>query len=171
MIFAISDVLYTDQTDNCFKYIYTIENFSLRPEKIGEKIISPIFVVGSKERSEWCLFVCPNGNEEESKEYVSVYLALLKPNKAKVKFCLSILNDKEEKNNIRIVDNIIDLNKRDKSNGLLVNDKLTILCEAEIFELESENHENSVANALFDFGRTIFNILTHKYTTHKNSQL
>uniref|UniRef100_A0A0K0FG94 Speckle-type POZ protein-like (inferred by orthology to a human protein) n=1 Tax=Strongyloides venezuelensis TaxID=75913 RepID=A0A0K0FG94_STRVS len=142
---------------NKFNFICSIPNFSLRTEKTGEKIISPTFVVGSEERSEWHLWIYPNGDEEESKEYVSVYLSLLKPDKAKVKFRFSILNGNEKMNNTRIAYNIIDHNKEDiwgftkfvkksllldRSNGLLVNDKLTILCETEIFELKSENHDN-----------------------------
>uniref|UniRef100_A0A0K0EZY9 Speckle-type POZ protein-like (inferred by orthology to a human protein) n=1 Tax=Strongyloides venezuelensis TaxID=75913 RepID=A0A0K0EZY9_STRVS len=174
------DVLYTSQTDvNNFKYEYTIQNFSLRPEKTGEKIISPTFVVGSEERSEWHLWVYPNGDEEESKEYVSVYLALLKPDKAKIKFGFSILNDNEKKNNTRIAYNIIDQNKEygwgftkyvkknfllDKSNGLLVNDKLTILCETEIFELISENHEISIPYDVLYTSQTNVNNFKYEYT-------
>uniref|UniRef100_A0A0K0FD88 Speckle-type POZ protein-like (inferred by orthology to a human protein) n=1 Tax=Strongyloides venezuelensis TaxID=75913 RepID=A0A0K0FD88_STRVS len=179
MIFAISDVLYTDQTGNHFKYLYTIENFSLRPEKTSEKIISPTFVVGSKERSEWCLWVYPNGAAEESKKYVSVFLILLKPNKVKVKFSLSILNDKEEEENVILVteskDFVNDWGQgypkfvkkdflMDKSNRLLVNDKLTILCVAEIFELKSENHEVSIPYNVFYTNQTDVNNFKYKYT-------
>uniref|UniRef100_A0A0K0EVZ1 Speckle-type POZ protein-like (inferred by orthology to a human protein) n=1 Tax=Strongyloides venezuelensis TaxID=75913 RepID=A0A0K0EVZ1_STRVS len=151
------DVLYTNKTDNYFKYVYTIENFSLSPEKTGEKIISPTFVIGSKERSEWRLHIYPNGNEEASKEYVSVFLTLLKPDKAKAKYKFSILNDKKEEENVKFVtkseDFVKDMDlgfsqfvKRDfllnESNGLLTNNKLTIQCEAEITDLKTENHDN-----------------------------
>uniref|UniRef100_A0A0K0EWN4 Speckle-type POZ protein-like (inferred by orthology to a human protein) n=1 Tax=Strongyloides venezuelensis TaxID=75913 RepID=A0A0K0EWN4_STRVS len=148
-------VLYISQTDVYnFKYKYTIQNFSLRPEKTGEKIISPTFVVGSKERSEWCLHIYPNGQDEDSKEFISVYLTLLKPDKAKAKYRFSILNNKQREKNVKFVsesENFVkDIGlgfsqfvKKDflleRSNSLLFNDKLTIQCEAEIFELESEN--------------------------------
>uniref|UniRef100_A0A0K0EZZ2 Speckle-type POZ protein-like (inferred by orthology to a human protein) n=1 Tax=Strongyloides venezuelensis TaxID=75913 RepID=A0A0K0EZZ2_STRVS len=152
------DVLYTNQTDvNNFKYEYTIQNFSLRPEKTGEKIISPTFVVGSKERSEWCLHICPNGQDEDSKEYISVYLTLLKPDKAKAKYRFSILNYKKEEENVKFVteseDFIKDIGlefsqfvKKDflvnKLNGLLVNDCLVIFCEVDIIDLKTKNHGN-----------------------------
>uniref|UniRef100_A0A0N5B6T1 BTB domain-containing protein n=1 Tax=Strongyloides papillosus TaxID=174720 RepID=A0A0N5B6T1_STREA len=152
------DVYYTNQTDvNNFKYIYTIENFSLCSEKTGEKIISPTFVIGSKDRSEWCLSIYPNGRGEKSKEYVSVFLTLLKPEKAKTKYRFSILNDKEEEKNVKFDTESKDFVKNEgwgypefvkrdfllnKSNGLLINDKLTIICEAEIIDLKTENCDN-----------------------------
>uniref|UniRef100_A0A0K0EVZ5 Speckle-type POZ protein-like (inferred by orthology to a human protein) n=1 Tax=Strongyloides venezuelensis TaxID=75913 RepID=A0A0K0EVZ5_STRVS len=163
---------------NKFNYICSIPNFSLRPEKTGEVIISPNFVVGSKERSEWCLHIYPNGEQEDSKEYVSVFLTLLMPDKAKVKLSLSILNDKEEKNNTHFNDRIIDLDKGrgygsiefvkknyllDKSNGLLVNDKLTILCETEIVELKCENHENSIPYDVFHVRQRDVNVVGYSY--------
>uniref|UniRef100_A0A0K0FQ10 Speckle-type POZ protein-like (inferred by orthology to a human protein) n=1 Tax=Strongyloides venezuelensis TaxID=75913 RepID=A0A0K0FQ10_STRVS len=142
---------------NKFNYTCSIPNFSLCTEKTGEKIISPTFKIGSKELSEWCLHIYPNGDKEESKEYVSVFLALLKPDKAKVKFSFSILNDKEEKKNTCTKDNINEIDKggrcgfpkfvkkdllMKKTDGLLFNDKLTILCEVEVIDLKSENNVN-----------------------------
>uniref|UniRef100_A0A0K0FQ12 Speckle-type POZ protein-like (inferred by orthology to a human protein) n=1 Tax=Strongyloides venezuelensis TaxID=75913 RepID=A0A0K0FQ12_STRVS len=174
------NVLYTNQTDVIkFKYKYTIQNFSQRSENIGEKIISPTFVVGSKEKSEWCLHIYPNGDNEESKEYVSVYLELLKPNTAITKYRFSILNEKGEEKNIfncedfGRFDNIVEsfswgfpkfVKKNfllDRSNGLLINDKLTILCEAEIIELKSENHENSIPYDVFYTNQT--DVIKFKY--------
>uniref|UniRef100_A0A0K0FD85 Speckle-type POZ protein-like (inferred by orthology to a human protein) n=1 Tax=Strongyloides venezuelensis TaxID=75913 RepID=A0A0K0FD85_STRVS len=182
MIFAILDVLYTDQTDKNFKYLYTIENFSLRPEKTGEKIISPTFVVGCEERSEWCLHIYPNGDNEESKEYVSVYLELLKPNTAIIKYRFSILNDKGEEKNIFDCEDTGEFDyivesyswgfpkfvKKDflldRSNGLLINDKLTILCKTEIFEFKSENHEVSIPYDVLYTNKTDINNFKYKYT-------
>uniref|UniRef100_A0A0N5B281 Speckle-type POZ protein (inferred by orthology to a human protein) n=1 Tax=Strongyloides papillosus TaxID=174720 RepID=A0A0N5B281_STREA len=143
---------------NYFKYKCTIRNFSRRPEKTGEQIISPTFVIRSKERSEWCLWIYPNGKNEESKEYVSVYLALLRPGNAKAKLRFCILNDKEEEKNVSFCPvmeyfkdkgwGFLAFIKKDfllnKSNGLLVNDILTILCEAEIIDITSGNHENTI---------------------------
>uniref|UniRef100_A0A0K0F5N0 Speckle-type POZ protein-like (inferred by orthology to a human protein) n=1 Tax=Strongyloides venezuelensis TaxID=75913 RepID=A0A0K0F5N0_STRVS len=64
-----------------FNHVCSIENFSQRPEKTDEGIELPIFVDGSRERSEWCLWIYPNGNKEGSKEYVSVFLELESPTK------------------------------------------------------------------------------------------
>uniref|UniRef100_A0A0K0F3D5 Speckle-type POZ protein-like (inferred by orthology to a human protein) n=1 Tax=Strongyloides venezuelensis TaxID=75913 RepID=A0A0K0F3D5_STRVS len=152
------DVFYTNQTDvTNFKYKYTIQNFSQYFAYTGEKIVSPTFIIGDKERSEWCLLVYPNSYNEESKGYVSVGLIMLKPDKAKVKFSLSILNDKKEEENVKFVteseDFVKDMGlgfsqfvKRDfllnESNGLLNNNKLTIQCEAYISDLKTENHDN-----------------------------
>uniref|UniRef100_A0A0N5B282 Speckle-type POZ protein n=1 Tax=Strongyloides papillosus TaxID=174720 RepID=A0A0N5B282_STREA len=137
--------------------ICSIPNFSLRPEKASDYIISPTFVMGSKERSEWCLLIYLNGQNEKYKEYVSVYLVLKKPNKVKVKFRRSILNDEEGEGNVCNVKNVVDLDKGqswgfpkfvknvfllNKWNGLLVNDTLTIICETEIIDFKSENHDN-----------------------------
>uniref|UniRef100_A0A0K0F368 Speckle-type POZ protein-like (inferred by orthology to a human protein) n=1 Tax=Strongyloides venezuelensis TaxID=75913 RepID=A0A0K0F368_STRVS len=169
---------------NKFNYICSIPNFSLRPEKTGEMIISPTFVIGSKELSEWCLHIYPNGSKEELKEYVSVFLILLKPDKAKVKFRFSISNDKGENKNTKNEDNINVLVKKegwgfhdfvkknfllDKSNGLLNNDKLTILCEAEIVELESENYENSIPYGIL-YTNKADNYFKYKYTIENFSQ-
>uniref|UniRef100_A0A0N5CG76 BTB domain-containing protein n=1 Tax=Strongyloides papillosus TaxID=174720 RepID=A0A0N5CG76_STREA len=147
-----SDVFCSMQIDdNYFKYKCLIQNFSQRSEKTGEKIISPTCVIGSKDRSEWCLYIYPNGDFKDSKEYVSVFLILLRPGEAKAKFKFSILNDKEEEKNI-FYGGVYYYNKDNgwgeskfikkefllnESNGLLINDQLTILCEVEIM-----NHDN-----------------------------
>uniref|UniRef100_A0A0N5C025 BTB domain-containing protein n=1 Tax=Strongyloides papillosus TaxID=174720 RepID=A0A0N5C025_STREA len=142
-----------------FNYTFSIQNFSLRTEKIGKKIKSPTFVTGWKNRSEWCLWVYPNGDRKESKEYVSVFLTLLKPDKAKAKFRFSILNDKEEEKKVfnggdtdtylknsgwgkyKFVRKDFLLNE---SNNLLINNKLRILCEIQVINnCESKNNDNS----------------------------
>uniref|UniRef100_A0A0N5BHP4 MATH domain-containing protein n=1 Tax=Strongyloides papillosus TaxID=174720 RepID=A0A0N5BHP4_STREA len=141
-----------------FNYECSIENFSQRPEKTGERIESPTCVVGNNDEiSVWCLYIYPHGSNESSKDFVSVYLTLLEPDRAKVKYYkLSILDDKEEEKQIR-VNKVIEFNNRgwgftkfikrdvllNESNGLLVNDKLTILCEAEIIGVNCENNNNS----------------------------
>uniref|UniRef100_A0A0N5C048 BTB domain-containing protein n=1 Tax=Strongyloides papillosus TaxID=174720 RepID=A0A0N5C048_STREA len=159
MIYIISDDSFNIQTKvNKFNYVCSIRNFSLRPEKTGEKIMSQTCVIGDKDKSEWCLWIYPNGDDEESKEYVSVYLTLLNPDKAKVKVRFSILNDKEEEINVDNIDEVIDLTKNlglgipkfikkdfllDKSNGLLNDDKLTILCEGEIINFKSDDQDST----------------------------
>uniref|UniRef100_A0A0N5BM39 BTB domain-containing protein n=1 Tax=Strongyloides papillosus TaxID=174720 RepID=A0A0N5BM39_STREA len=138
-----------------FSIVGTIENFSQRPEKIGEVIMTSTCVVGGIDVSEWCLLMYPNGQKEDLKEYVSVYLGLFEPEKAKIKFGFSVLNNKGEELNVRTVNRVIDIDnnrqygfldfvRRDfllnESNGLLVNDKLTILCQVEIIELKRKKH-------------------------------
>uniref|UniRef100_A0A0K0FFS8 Speckle-type POZ protein-like (inferred by orthology to a human protein) n=1 Tax=Strongyloides venezuelensis TaxID=75913 RepID=A0A0K0FFS8_STRVS len=89
------------------------------------------------------LNIYPNGESEDSKEYVSVYLTLLKPDKAKAKYKFSILNRKEEEKNVTNTGIGKDFVKdQDVSNGLLINDKLTILCEAEATTFRSDNQNS-----------------------------
>uniref|UniRef100_A0A0N5CBT9 Speckle-type POZ protein n=1 Tax=Strongyloides papillosus TaxID=174720 RepID=A0A0N5CBT9_STREA len=142
-----------------FTYTCSIDNFSQRPEKTGESIKFPIYVSGAKDKSEWCLHIYPNGKDEESEGHVSVFLKFLNPDKAKAKLMFSILNYKQEKGNVSdAVSHDFD-NERNstrgcskfvnrdflfsKWSGLLVNDRLTILCETEIIELGPEKHDNS----------------------------
>uniref|UniRef100_A0A0K0FN34 Speckle-type POZ protein-like (inferred by orthology to a human protein) n=1 Tax=Strongyloides venezuelensis TaxID=75913 RepID=A0A0K0FN34_STRVS len=146
------------QTDvNNFNFICSIENFSLRLEKTGEKIKSSTFVTGWKDRSEWSLWIYPNGDREDSKEYISIFLILKKPDEANVKYRFSILNDKEEEKNVIASEMVKEFVKSkgwgfskfvrkdfllDESNGLLINDKLTILCEGAIINLKPEKYNN-----------------------------
>uniref|UniRef100_A0A0N5BM38 Speckle-type POZ protein (inferred by orthology to a human protein) n=1 Tax=Strongyloides papillosus TaxID=174720 RepID=A0A0N5BM38_STREA len=142
---------------NKFNIICSIQNFSQRSEKTGEKFESNTCVVGSKERSEWCLWIYPNGDSEESKDYVLVFLMLKNPDKARAKCSFSILNIKEEGENVTTVTKSDEFVKEsgwgydkfvkkdfllNEANGLLSNDKLKILCEVEIIEVKSENNDN-----------------------------
>uniref|UniRef100_A0A0N5CFW8 MATH domain-containing protein n=1 Tax=Strongyloides papillosus TaxID=174720 RepID=A0A0N5CFW8_STREA len=132
-----------------FNIICSIKNFSKRPEVVGQQIRSATGVIQNGNRSEWCLDIYPNGFNQDSKEYVSVFLVLLKPEKIKVKLRFSILNDKEEKENVIIAKKAIELSKHEgggprkfvkkdlllyESNGSLINDQLRILCEVETIE-------------------------------------
>uniref|UniRef100_A0A0K0FNX5 Speckle-type POZ protein-like (inferred by orthology to a human protein) n=1 Tax=Strongyloides venezuelensis TaxID=75913 RepID=A0A0K0FNX5_STRVS len=133
-------------TVNKFNYVCSIENFSQRPEKTGKEITLPTFIVGVKDISEWRLQIYPSGGREESKDYISVFLVLKNPDKAKARLKFSILNDEEEEKNVREhkVDEFVKngsqrfsnfIKKKfllDESNGLLIDDKLKILCKAEI---------------------------------------
>uniref|UniRef100_A0A0N5C3N5 BTB domain-containing protein n=1 Tax=Strongyloides papillosus TaxID=174720 RepID=A0A0N5C3N5_STREA len=137
---------------------YQIDNFSFRPEKVGEGITTPMVVVMKGNGAEWCLKVYPNGYNEESSGYVAAFLTLFKPRKANVKARFYILTPNAEEKNVSIVDEVVDLKKNNccgclrfvkkdflhnRSNGLLFNDELTIVCEAEITELKSENHDST----------------------------
>ena len=63
----------------------------------GEKK-SSTFSAGASDKLKWCLRVNPKGLDEESKDYLSLYLLLVSCNKSEVraKFKFSILNAKRE---------------------------------------------------------------------------
>uniref|UniRef100_A0A0N5BR02 BTB domain-containing protein n=1 Tax=Strongyloides papillosus TaxID=174720 RepID=A0A0N5BR02_STREA len=119
-----------------FSFVYSIQKFSLRTEKTGESLTSPTFVTGWKKRSEWCL--------NETKKL-----------RAFLRF--SILNEKEDEENVVDDRKVVYFDKNngfgipkfikkdfllDKSNGLLVNDKLTILFTGVIAFYKSDNQNN-----------------------------
>ena len=53
---------------------YTIPDLSLLPQKNGEGVCSPSFYAKSHENIKWCFQIYPNGNSEESKGHLSVFL-------------------------------------------------------------------------------------------------
>ena len=61
-------------------------------------IKSSTFSAGQNDKLKWCLRVNPKGLDEESKDYLSLYLLLVSCNKSEVraKFKFSILNAKRE---------------------------------------------------------------------------
>uniref|UniRef100_A0A0N5BHN7 BTB domain-containing protein n=1 Tax=Strongyloides papillosus TaxID=174720 RepID=A0A0N5BHN7_STREA len=128
---------------NYFKYKCSIQKFSLRPEKTGEKIMLPTCIIGSEDKLEWCLHIYPNGDFKDSREYVSIFLILLSPKGAYAKFKLCILNDKKEEKNISFGGIDSYGNGGDESNGLLINDQLTILCEVKIIDPRHRNYDSS----------------------------
>ncbi|XP_036047281.1 speckle-type POZ protein-like [Onychomys torridus] len=79
-----------------FFYRWTISNFHLFQEEIREHIRSPTFSIGANDK--WCLRVHPNGVDEESKGYLSVYLVLLSCPKSPVwaKFQFFIISTEGE---------------------------------------------------------------------------
>ncbi|XP_021044636.1 TD and POZ domain-containing protein 3-like, partial [Mus pahari] len=81
----------------CYKW--TISNFSFSMGGIQKRVTSPVFSLEANEALSWCLRVYPNGVDEESKDYLSVYLELLsyleKPVRAKFEFW--IINSEGEK--------------------------------------------------------------------------
>ncbi|XP_059122535.1 speckle-type POZ protein-like [Peromyscus eremicus] len=56
-------------------YRWTISNFRFLLEEIQESIRSPTFSIGANDK--WCLRIHPKGVDEESADYLSVYLVLL----------------------------------------------------------------------------------------------
>ncbi|CAB1342168.1 unnamed protein product [Coregonus sp. 'balchen'] len=60
-----------------FSYMWTINNFSFCREEMGEVIKSSTFSSGANDKLKWCLRVNPKGLDEESKDYLSLYLLLV----------------------------------------------------------------------------------------------
>ncbi|CAL1273689.1 unnamed protein product [Larinioides sclopetarius] len=132
-----------------FSYIWTINNFSYSREEMGEVIKSSTFSAGANDKTKWCLRVNPKGLDEESKDYLSLYLLLVSCNKNEVraKFKFSILNTKREETKAmesqrayRFVQGKDWGFKKflrrdfllDEANGLLPDDKLTLFCEVSV---------------------------------------
>ena len=101
------------------------------------------------DKLKWCLRVNPKGLDDESKDYLSLYLLLVSCNKSEVraKFKFSILNAKREETKAmesqrayRFVQGKDWGFKKfirrdfllDEGNGLLPDDKLTLFCEVSV---------------------------------------
>uniref|UniRef100_A0A5S6PYT3 BTB domain-containing protein n=1 Tax=Trichuris muris TaxID=70415 RepID=A0A5S6PYT3_TRIMR len=132
-----------------FSYMWTINNFSFCREEMGEVLKSTPFSAGSNDKLKWCLRINPKGLDEESKDYLSLYLLLVQCQKSEVraKFKFSILNAKREETKAmesqrayRFVQGKDWGFKKfirrdfllDELNGLLPEDKLTIFCEVSV---------------------------------------
>lgn len=132
-----------------FSYMWTISNFSFCREEMGEVLKSSTFSAGQNDKLKWCLRVNPKGLDEESKDYLSLYLLLVSCNKSEVraKFKFSILNAKREETKAmesqrayRFVQGKDWGFKKfirrdfllDEANGLLPDDKLTLFCEVSV---------------------------------------
>lgn len=143
-----------------FSYKWKIQNFSFCREEMGEVMKSSHFSTDNpNEKLKWCLRVNPKGLDEESKEYLSLYLLLLS-NKSEVraKFKFSILNAKGEETKAmesqkayRFVQGKDWGFKKfirrdflmDESNGLLPNDQLTLFCEVSVVQDSVNIHGHS----------------------------
>lgn len=140
---------YTQLKVSKFSYMWTISNFSFCREEMGEVLKSSVFSTGNNDKLKWCLRVNPKGLDEESKDYISLYLLLVTSNKAEVwaKFKFSILNARREETKAmesqkayRFVPGKDWGFKKfirrdfllDETNGLLPDDKLTIFCEVNV---------------------------------------
>ncbi|XP_076309247.1 protein roadkill-like isoform X3 [Tachypleus tridentatus] len=129
--------------------MWTINNFSFCREEMGEVLKSSTFSAGANDKLRWCLRVNPKGLDEESKDYLSLYLLLVSCNKSEVraKFKFSILNSKREETKAmesqrayRFIQGKDWGFKKfirrdfllDEANGLLPDDKLTLYCEVSV---------------------------------------
>lgn len=133
-----------------FSYMWTISNFSFCREEMGEVLKSSTFSAGTNDKLKWLLRINPKGLDEESKDYLSLYLLLHKcetKGEVRAKFKFSILNAKKEE--VKIMESqrayrfvagkdwgFKKFVKRDllldESSGLLPDDKLTIYCEVNV---------------------------------------
>ena len=155
---------YTRVKVDTFTYIWTINNFSLRHEGVGERLNSSEFSSSGNDMLKWCLRAYPSGVDAQNRNFVSVYLSLVSCNDrevwAKVKF--AIINDKREEDNERqepqpykfvkgISWGYAKFIKRDflldESNGLLPDDTLTLFCEVAVVS-DSENVSGQSNNAV-----------------------
>ena len=83
-----------------FSFNWTIHHFSFCREELGEALKSSPFSANGTEKFKWCLRLNPKGLDDESKDYLSLYLLLVAaPNskcETRAKFKFSILNNKGE---------------------------------------------------------------------------
>ncbi|XP_065200076.1 speckle-type POZ protein B-like [Planococcus citri] len=146
---VVENWCYTQLKVSKFSYMWTINNFSFCREEMGEVLKSSVFSAGTNDKLKWCLRVNPKGLDEESKDYISLYLLLVASNKSEIraKFKFSILNARREETKAmesqrayRFVQGKDWGFKKfirrdfllDESNGLLPDDKLTIFCEVSV---------------------------------------
>ena len=132
-----------------FSYTWSIINFSLFHEENGKVLVSPKFSSDTNDKIKWRLKLYVNGENEKSKDYVSLFLYLVSPEETKVevKGQLSILNAKGVRSNKidfqyvyedaggRGYRKFIERNTLlDKSQGYLSDDKLTIVCQGDVIK-------------------------------------
>ncbi|XP_053435359.1 speckle-type POZ protein-like [Nycticebus coucang] len=148
-----------------FSYMWAINNFSFYLGEMGEFIKSSTFSSGASGRLKWCLRVNPKGLDEESKDYLSLYLLLVSRPKREVqaRFKFSIIDAKGEENKAmesqqayRFVQGkdwgFKKFIRRDfllnEAHGLLPDDKLTLFCEVNLVQdsvnISGQNTRNMV---------------------------
>ena len=132
-----------------FSYMWTISNFSFCREDLGEVLKSSTFSSSPSDKMKWCLRVNPKGLDDDSKDYLSLYLLLVSCNKSEVraKFKFSILNARKEETKAMESQRAYKFVQGkdwgfkkfirrdfllDEANGLLPGDKLTFFCEVSV---------------------------------------
>ncbi|XP_063089716.1 speckle-type POZ protein-like [Cavia porcellus] len=155
-----------------FSYMWTISIFSFSLKEIGSAIESSTFSPEANDNLKWCLRVYPKGINEESKDYLSLCLALIScpMREAWAKFTFYIVNDKGQNTKglssqeIQRFDPGTEWGFRkfilrdfllDATNGLLPDDKLTLFCEVKVtkdttdsFSLNNKNIVKACENWL-----------------------
>ncbi|CAK6448899.1 unnamed protein product [Pipistrellus nathusii] len=151
-----------------FSHMWTISNFSFCRQEIGEFIQSSTFSSEANDQLKWCLRVYPKGQDEESKDYLSLFLVLVSSPKTIffAKFQFFILIDKGEEifkikfneghHVYRFVQGKDWGFKKfiprdvllDEDNSLLPEDKLTLFCEVSVVQdsitISGQNHRKMV---------------------------
>ena len=150
-----------------FCYKWTISNFSFFMEGTREKITSPKFSLEASDKVEWCLRVHPNGSDEESRNYLSVYLGLLHCQKSPVwaKYEFWIINSQGKNYQSRSSINVFSFQKNQYrgfkkfilrdfllSNPpwLLPEDQLTLCCQVSIVGTFFNTPEQNITPAIKD---------------------
>ncbi|XP_034395602.1 LOW QUALITY PROTEIN: speckle-type POZ protein [Cyclopterus lumpus] len=162
---AVESWCYTQIKVVKFSYMWTINNFSFCREEMGEVVKSSTFSSGANDKLKWCLRVNPKGLDEESKDYLSLYLLLVSCPKSEVraKFKFSILSAKgEETKGYRARERTVFVQGKDwgfkkfirrdflldEANGLLPDDKLTLFCEVSVVQDSVHISGQSAMNAV-----------------------
>uniref|UniRef100_A0A2K6CQ86 MATH domain-containing protein n=1 Tax=Macaca nemestrina TaxID=9545 RepID=A0A2K6CQ86_MACNE len=120
----------------------TINNFSFCQEEMGEVLKSSTFSLGPNDKMKWCLRVNPKGLDNESKDFLSLYLHLVSFPKTKFKF--SLLNAKREE--IKAMESQRAYQFLDEANSLLPDDKLTLFCKMSVVQdsVNISEHTNTI---------------------------
>ncbi|XP_028981940.1 speckle-type POZ protein-like [Diachasma alloeum] len=129
-------------------YDWTITEFSLRPEEVKEKMISPVFYSVENKNDQWRLELYPRGDNSDNKNHLSLFLQLVATDEPEIPLqCkFSILKaDTNMKTNTKkffrkymvgmtlgYPSYVSRTHLLDQSNGLLTDDVLVICCEIDI---------------------------------------
>uniref|UniRef100_A0A2K6PNJ3 MATH domain-containing protein n=1 Tax=Rhinopithecus roxellana TaxID=61622 RepID=A0A2K6PNJ3_RHIRO len=99
-------------------------------EEMGEVLKSSTFSLGPNDKMKWCLRVNTKGLDNESKDFLSLYLLLVSLPKSEVraKFKFSLLNAKREE--IKAMES----QRLDEAYSLLPDDKLTLFCKMSVVQ-------------------------------------
>lgn len=154
-----------------FAYTWTIRDFSICAELMGEKLTSSVFPTqdNNSYNFSWCLDLYPRGINQEFQDYVSLNLVCKNPYKQKIeaKCRFYILNHKmEETNGLKYVFKYVESGeyairqfiRRDQLEReritLLPKDKLMIVCRIRA-SLERTNVTNQSRELPFDHRSTL----------------
>lgn len=140
-----------------FSQTWVISDFSRSREEIGEEIRSSAFPGRDEDKFEWRLRLNHNGRDEDTRDYVSLFLLLVscKVPEVRVRFKFSILTGGPQEVNVkdsmvaeRFTEGDAWGSKRfirrdlllDPARGFLPGDKLTLYCELSVFGGAENTH-------------------------------
>ncbi|CAO2628113.1 Speckle-type POZ protein [Lemmus lemmus] len=122
---------YTQIRIKKFSFRWTINNFSFCLDGVvGKDIKSPTFSSGANDKQSWYLKVHLNGIDNESTDYLSLFLVLHSSPSSPIwaKFQFWIINSQGEKSHT-MINLLLSL-----SHWLLPDDNLTLLCEVSVVQ-------------------------------------